>query len=193
MGPSGAGKSSIAAGLVSAGGQLLSDDAVALALDDGAPIAYAGSAVLRLRAAENERLSARARAALGQQASFVNDRHRYVSTSAPGAVPLGSVFLLERSADEPAVERLEVVDPFELIASTFNLSVRTPARLRRQLDVVSAIASGGFAHRLRVQPGIDATRLAEIVQEHLASLQTPEEQAAAHSGARRSRERPLEH
>ncbi len=193
MGPSGAGKSSIAAGLLSAGGQLLSDDVVALALSDGALIAYAGSAVLRLRAAEDERLSAPARATLGQQASFVNDRHRYLSTSAPGAVPLGSVFLLERSADEPAVERLEVVDPFELIASTFNLSVRTPARLRRQLDVVSAIASGGFAHRLRVQPGIDATLLAAIVQEHLASLQKPPEQAAAHSGARRSRERPLEH
>jgi hypothetical protein len=67
------------------------------------------------------------------------------------------------------VERLAAVNPFELIGSTFNLSVRTPARLRRQLDVVSAITSAGLVYRLHVQPDVDATRLASTVQAQFAA------------------------
>jgi hypothetical protein len=167
-GPPGAGKSSLAAALVRAGGQLLSDDAVALRLSEGTLTAYAGSVVLQLRAAEHQRLSADARASLGRPASPAFGKQRYVSGNVLDPAPFGGMFLLERSTEEPAVERLTAVDPFELIASTFNLSVRTPARLRRQLDVVSAIASEGLAHRLRVQPDVDATRLAAIVHTQLA-------------------------
>jgi hypothetical protein len=166
-GPPGAGKSSLAAALVRAGGQLLSDDAVALELRNGALIAHAGSTALQLRAAENQRLSAEERATLGHAISPVADKQRYVSDSTPEPVALGGVFLLERSDDEPAVEQIAAVDPFELIASTFNLSVRTPARLLHQLDVVSTIADRGLAHRLRVQSSIDATQLAAIIKAHL--------------------------
>jgi len=141
--------------------------AVALTLSDGSLIAHAGSVVLQLRAAEDQRLSTDTRAVLGRPASSPFGKQRYISDSVPDAVTLGGMFLLERSAEEPAVEQLAAVDPFELIASTFNLSVRTPARLRRQLDVVSAIASNGLAYRLRVQPAVDATQLASIVQAQL--------------------------
>lgn len=190
MGPAGAGKSSLAAALVRAGGQLLSDDVVALQLSNDALIAHAGSVALQLRAAEDERLSVEERAALGRPAGTVEGKQRYVSGQAPDAAPLGGVFLLERSAQEPAAEQLGAVDPFELIASTFNLSVRTPARLRRQLDVVSAIASSGLTHRLRVQPGVDATELAAIVQKHLDWVDNPSEPVS--SGAQLDRERLLE-
>jgi hypothetical protein len=166
-GPPGAGKSSLAAALVRAGGQLLSDDAVALQLRDGELSAHAGSTVLQLRAPEDERLSAQERAALGAQADSLAEKHRYVSDVAPEPAPLGGLFLLQRSSEQPAVEQLVAVDPFELIASTFNLSVRTPERLQRQLDVVSAIASAGLAYRLRVQPDVDATRLAAMIQAEL--------------------------
>jgi hypothetical protein len=168
-GPPGAGKSSLAAALVRAGGRLLSDDAVALQLSDGALMAHTGSVVLQLRAAEDERLSAEERATLGRPASPSGDKRRYVSAGGPDPVALGGVFLLERSAEEPAVERLAAVNPFELIGSTFNLSVRTPARLRRQLDVVSAITSAGLVYRLHVQPDVDATRLASTVQAQFAA------------------------
>jgi hypothetical protein len=189
-GPPGAGKSSLAAALVRAGAELLSDDVVALALSEGALSAHAGSVVLRLRAAEDEQLSTEERMAVGHSVSSVNDRHRYISGSAPEAAPLGSMFLLERSPDEPAAEQLEAVDPFELIASTFNLSVRTPARLRRQLDIVSAIASAGLTYRLRVQPGVGATQLAAIVQAYIAWTQPPG--GATPSGAHLGSERLLE-
>jgi hypothetical protein len=166
-GPPGAGKSSLAAALVRAGGQLLSDDAVALQLCRDELIAHAGSVALQLREAENRQLSAEEREALGDPASSSSGKHCYVSATVPDAVSLGSLFLLERSAEQPAVEALEAVDPFELIGSTFNLSVRTPQRLRRQLDVVSVIAASGIAHRLRVQPDVSASRLAAVIQEHL--------------------------
>jgi len=169
-GPPGAGKSSLAAALVRAGAQLLSDDAVALQLSDGALIAHAGSMVLQLRAAEDERLSADERATLGCPANSLAGKRRYLRTSTPKPVPLGGLFLLERSDEEPSIEQLAAVNPFELIGSTFNLSVRTPARLRRQLDIVFAIASSGLVYRLRVQPDVDATRLAARIQEQLLEL-----------------------
>jgi len=169
-GPPGAGKSSLAAALVRAGGELLSDDAVALQLSDGGLTAHAGSVVLQLRAVEDERLSAAERAALGSPVSSTIGKRRYMSVGVPDPAPLGALFLLDRSDEEPAVERLAAVDPFELIGSTFNLSVRTSARLRRQLDVVSAIAESGMAHRLRVQRDVDATRLASIVRAQLGMV-----------------------
>jgi hypothetical protein len=166
-GAAGAGKSSLAAALVRAGGRLLSDDAVALELRGGQLWAHAGSLALQLRAAEDARLSVRERAALGRPAGAAEGKRRYVSDVAPPPAPFGALFLLERSAAQPAVEALEAVSPFALLASTFNLSVRTPERLRRQLDVVAAIAAEGRVRRLRVQPGVDATALAARVREHL--------------------------
>jgi hypothetical protein len=167
-GPPGAGKSSLAAALIRHGGQLLSDDAVALRLSHGALLAYPGSTLLQLRAAEDERLAQSDRAALGRPAHFADGKQRYLSTGPHEPVELGALLLLERSAQEPAIEGLPAVDPFELLATTFNLSVRTPARLERQLDVMSAIASAGLVYRLRVQPGIDATTLASIIQAQFA-------------------------
>ncbi len=172
-GPSGAGKSSLAAALAAAGACLLSDDAVALELlSGGVLLAHSGSLALQLRAAEHERLSAAKLEALGRAAGTFEGKHRYVGQAATTSASLGCLFLLERSEREPAVEELGAVDPFELLASTFNLSVQTPERMRRQLDVVVALAATGCVHRLRVQPGVDASRLAETALEHLARRRT---------------------
>jgi hypothetical protein len=186
-GAAGAGKSSLAGALVRAGGRLLSDDAVALRLrGDGELLAHAGSLALQLRAAEHDRLSASERAALGAADGAVEDKQRYVSAVAPPPAPVGGLFLLERSAAQPAVQRLAEVSPFALLASTFNLSVRTPERLVRQLDVVAAIAASGGVHRLRVQPGVDSSALAAIVHDH---LRTPD---VVPSGQRRADTHPVE-
>ena len=168
-GQPGAGKSSLAAAFVREGALLLSDDAVALQLDRECLIAHAGSVALQLRAAEDEQLTDEQRASLGRAVSSSTGKHRYVSSEVPEPAPFAALFLLERSAKEPAIARLDAVNPFELIASTFNLSVRTPARLQRQLDVVSTIATQGLAYRLRVQPDVSASRLARILQAQLAA------------------------
>jgi hypothetical protein len=190
-GPSGAGKSSLAAAFVRAGRRLLSDDVVALRLHEGVLTAYPGPIALQLRDDEDKRLSARERTALGRSEQAGAGKQRYIGSHAlPEPVPLGGLFLIERSAEQPAAERLEAASPFELLASTFNLAVRTPTRLRYQLDVVSAIASSGMVHRLRVQPGIDATRSAEIIEDHLASDEDSRAPACAGTGT--GHERRLE-
>lgn len=168
-GPQGAGKSSLAAALLRRGATLLSDDAVALEPREGKLIAYPGAAVMNLRSDEHERLSAAERELLGPtEAALGKQRYRPGVSAAPA--PLGGLFLLERAGDGPPVERLEAVDPFALLASTFNLSVRTPERLARHLDLCVALAKSGRVYRLRTQPGIDATQLAEILGERLPEL-----------------------
>jgi hypothetical protein len=168
-GPPGAGKSSLAAALLRRGGSLLSDDTVALEFLDDALIAHPGAALLQLRAAEHERLSARERATLGPPEAFL-DKQRYTPSVTTSATPFGELFLLERSTmPGPPIERIATVDPFALLASTFNLSVRTPERLARHLDLAVALAATERIYRLRIQPEIDATQLAEIVCEHLAA------------------------
>ncbi len=167
VGPSGIGKSSLAAALLRRGASLLSDDAVALSLSDGALIAHFGAAALHLRPAEEDRLACDEISALGRAAGSVEGRRRYVSAQVAEAAPLAYVFMLERSERGPTIEPIHAVDPFELIGSTFNVSVRTAERLARQLDFVSAIASRGLAHRLRIRPGVDASSLAKLVCEHV--------------------------
>jgi hypothetical protein len=167
-GTPGAGKSSLAAAFVRGGAALLGDDAVALECRDGSLLAHPGVDSLYLRAAEQERLSAAERDALGAAEPFAS-RQRYAPGAVPGPVPFAALFLLERAASGVAIEALPAADPFELLASTFNLSVRTPARLTRQLDVVEALIATGGVYRLRVLPGTDATQLAAAVASHLVS------------------------
>lgn len=165
-GAPGAGKSSLAAALLHRGAALLSDDTVALELRDGALVAHPGAGLLHLRAPEYDRLSARQRAALGPPTAFPHKR-RHLPRVSPSPAPFGGLFLLERAPHGPAVERIETIDPFALLASTFNLSVRTPERLVRHLDLASALAATERIHRLRVQPGVNATQLAHAVLRQL--------------------------
>ena len=167
-GPQGAGKSSLAAALLHHGAALLSDDTVALESRDGTLIAHPGSTLLQLRAAEHDRLAERERAVLGPPETFLG-KQRYNPSTTASAAPFGELFLLERATHGPPIERIEAVDPFALLASTFNLSVRTPERLARHLDLTVALIATERIYRLRIQPSIDATQLAEIVHEHLAT------------------------
>ena len=164
-GAPGAGKSSLAAALLYRGAALLSDDTVALQLRRGALLAHPGVALLHLRAFEHDRLSAGEHAALGPPGAFPHKRRFHPRVSGP--TPFGGLCLLERTPHGPPVERLAAIDPFALLASTFNLSVRTPERLVRHLDLAAALAATDRIYRLRVQPGVNATQLADAVRERL--------------------------
>jgi hypothetical protein len=166
-GPPGAGKSSLAAALLRRGGELLSDDAVALEWQEGPVVAHPGAGALYLRAAEQDRLDAGERGKLGPSSPSLS-RHRYEPPERSAAAPFGALFLLERAREGAAIERIEGGDPFALLAATFNLSVRTPERLTRQLDAAGALAATERVYRLRILPGTDATALAGAVEEHLA-------------------------
>lgn len=168
-GPQGAGKSSLAAALVGRGTEFLSDDTIALESHEDELLVYPGPGVVQLRADEHERLSGGGRAALGPAAPTLG-KHGFAPSRSASTVEFGALFLLERSPHGPPVELIEAVDPFALLASTFNLSVRSAERLTRHLDLAAALARTGRIYRLRIQPGIDATRLAEILSENLPEL-----------------------
>lgn len=167
-GAPGAGKSSIAAALVRAGAQLVSDDVVALEYRGDSLVAHPGPAMLQLRYAETERLSPSELQMLDAASPPHAGKQRFVADALASPAPFGELFLLERSAQDPTIERLDSVDPFALLAATFNISVRSPARLTRQLDLAVKLATSGRIHRLRIQPDIDASRLAGILSEHFA-------------------------
>lgn len=167
-GAPGAGKSSLAAALLRRGARLLSDDCVALEQRDGSLFAHPGAGVLYLRRPEHDRLSAEDRDALGSAIPFAG-KQRYDPEVTGAKAPFGALFLLERAEQGPAIEPIEDVDPFDLLAATFNLSVRTPQRLTRQLDLVEALVASASVYRLRVLPGTDATQLAAVVERHLAA------------------------
>ncbi len=168
-GEPGAGKSSLAAALVRAGAALLGDDAISLERREGSLLAHPAVAALYLRPAEWDRLSVAERELLGPAEPFAG-RQRHAPEAMAPPTPFEALYLLERAREGAVVERLERVDPFDLLATTFNLSVRTPERLIRQLDTVEALTATERLYRLRVLPGGDATRLAGAVERHLASV-----------------------
>jgi hypothetical protein len=81
------------------------------------------------------------------------------------AVPLGALYFLRSGATE-TIEPLAPADPRLLLASTFVLGVRTPERLRNQLDVCARIARDVPSYWLTVGGGHSADDLAGLVHEH---------------------------
>jgi hypothetical protein len=157
----GTGKTSLATHLVMSGAALLSDDVVAV--DDGL-VAHAGAVVLHVREAELERLEGRALPGL-ERIGSVRGRATFVPERTARSRPLGGILLLERAGEGAEIEPVSSPDPRSLLASTFNLSVRTPERLLRHLDLTSRMAAAVPMTRVRILPGRAAGELAE----HLAA------------------------
>lgn len=164
VGPTGGGKTSLALRLVGRGAGFLTDDVLALEERGGGLLAHPGAGVAAVREAER---AAIAPAAWGDLGTVLGESGKtYVELKREdGPVPLGSVYFL-RSGDHPPVEPLAAPDPRLLLASTFVLGVRTPERLRNQLDVCAAIARSVPAYWLTVGGGRGADELAALVEEH---------------------------
>jgi hypothetical protein len=167
-GAPGIGKSSLAAAFLRRGASLLSDDAVALEWGPTGIVAHPGVGAVHLRNAEHERLSDAERASLGSTQPFAA-RQRYLQITT-GPAPMAALFLLERASSGSPVERIVDCDPFALLGATFNVSVRTPERLMRQLDLIEALIASERIFRLRILPGTDATQLAAIVERELVAI-----------------------
>jgi hypothetical protein len=162
-GAAGTGKTSLAAHLVLGGADLLSDDVVAL---DDRLMAHPGTAVLRLREPEAGRVKSAPTSRLGARKE-ADGRVRIAATAAVEARPLSSLYLLERAAEGAGIEPLHHPKPTELLGSTFNLSVQTPSRLIRQLDLCARIAREVPIFRVRVRPDQDAAELASELAAHV--------------------------
>jgi hypothetical protein len=164
-GPSGTGKTSLALELCRHGARFLADDVIAL--EPGPELlVHPGTPVAGVNRAESERLRARGVAAGEVLSSDERETIERVEPS-PEPVPLRAVFLLERGGDGPAEPRFEPVgEAPALLASTFNLVLRDPARLARLLEVC-ALAAERRVERIVVGPATDPTQLGNAVAERI--------------------------
>jgi len=160
---SGVGKTSLAAHLVMHGAELLSDDAVAV--DDGL-IGHPGATVLHVRELELRRLGGGPLPGL-RRLGMVTDRATFAPDRPAAARPLGGVYLLERTTGAPEIESVPDPSPFALLGATFNLSVRTSARLVHQLDLCARMAALVPTFRVHIAPDCSAADLASALSAHI--------------------------
>jgi hypothetical protein len=162
------GKSSLAAHLVNSGATLLSDDVVALDVSKGVVRAHPGARWLHLRPPEDARIAASHGGRLRPVGSD-EGRRRYEAPLAADPQPLSAVYLLERGrADAPAIVPARS-SGLALIAATYNLSVREPSRLQRQLDLAHRMTGELDVFRVVASPAADARDHARLLREHFES------------------------
>ena len=143
VGRSGAGKSTLAMHLLLAGAGFLTDDVVALTAHDGLVVCEPGPGLTSIRHSAGD-LGRLVAAKAGRRLGADHDAVRIAILPEPAAVPLGAMCFLDRDS---RVARLQVapltpVDPRLLLSATFNLVLRSPKRLERQLDVCAHIGRG---------------------------------------------------
>jgi hypothetical protein len=166
IGPSGAGKTSIAVQLVLRGAGFLTDDVLALERTGGEVLAHPGASIASVRPSERDAIPRASWRALGS----VLGHHEKTYVELPREAepwPLRAIYYLVPGEDAPTGEIAPMApDPRQLLASTFVLSVRTPERLRNQLDVCADLARTARAYTATVDPRMGAATLAEAILAH---------------------------
>lgn len=180
IGPSGMGKSSLAAQLTLRGATFFTDDVLAVEIDaSDRLIAHPGLAVLSLRAREREALREDQQENLGSVLSQGEKTHFVVAEpSDPG--PLAGIYFLDRGVEKRVtqIERLASPDPLLLLANTFERSVRSPERLRRQLEVFGRISEQVPIFNLRIPASSTAAQTAAEFEAHARSITLASKSAA---------------
>lgn len=166
VGPTGFGKTSLALRLVACGARFVTDDVLVLDKDDGGLVAHPGAAIAAVRPDERAAIGP---ALLGSLGTLLGESGKaYLELPrVEGPLPLSAIcFLWE--GEGATLERIEVADPRLLLASTFVFGMKTPERMRNQLDICAAIARDVPLFRLRAHSAADTGELAETVVAELA-------------------------
>jgi hypothetical protein len=167
VGPTGSGKTSLAIQLAARGAGFLTDDVLSLEPGGERMLAHPGAAIASVRDSERETIAPDLWDRVGEVLGY--SEKTYVGLERHDSpAPLGAIYFL-RGAGE-SVEPIASPDPRMLLASTFVLGVRTPARLRRQLDVCAELFRTVPMFWLTVRDG--SARLAKVVEEHAAEALT---------------------
>ena len=164
-GTCGAGKTSVALNLVLRGARLFTDDVIAVETTAaGNVMCHPGPAAANLRDGRLRALAVAGerpfRGVVGASPASL----RTLVEREPRPLPLGALYFLDHGNATVAIEPLH--DPFVLIGHTFNVAIRTPSRLARQLDVCARIAADSTMFRARVPRSMDAEELARVIEEH---------------------------
>ena len=167
----GMGKSSLAGAMVARGAELVTDDVLAVeAADDGRVMAHPGSGLLKLRPRETARLGS-GRAVLGDDLGEFDDGRRILARVVERPRALTHLVVLSRSVDpeQPPLRLSNDVGASYLIGATFNLLLRSPARMRRQLDLAAAIGTSVDCLHADVGPAMNADQLAEALLDYVGA------------------------
>lgn len=168
VGPRHIGKTSVAINLVLRGASLITDDLLALEAAQDQILAHPGAAVMGVRDAEYRLIEPEQRRELGR---FVQrlDKFFVEVGREERPLPLRIVYFLNRRQEtrELAIEELQEPDPRLLLASSFfNDIVRSPERLRAQLDLCAQLSHTTVLCRVSVPPSVGANALAGSLAEH---------------------------
>src|SRR5436190_10407455 len=169
VGASGVGKTTLALRLVLQGLDFMSDDV--LVVEPGErPLAHPGIGVADVRPGAEELVQALEQLGLATAIGENDLQVRLSIRCADSPLPLTDLFVVTRSGEpgELRVERLRPVDPLLLLAATFNLSLRTPERLARQLDVCSQLERSVSIFELSAGIDVPPDRMTEAILEHAA-------------------------
>lgn len=172
VGGSGSGKSSLALSLVMRGARLITDDVMAVMTDgSGAPRAHHGFELANVRFDALNRLTPAAIAELGPQVDEDDEGIRIRVDVAREPVPLAAICFLDRSSAGPLTERIQPADPRLLLGATYNVSIREPDRLIRQLDMCATLARRVPTFRIRIPADRGPQEIVrEIVDEVMTDL-----------------------
>jgi hypothetical protein len=177
-GPSGRGKSSIAVELLLKGATLLADDVLAVEPGAGGVVAHPAMGLLSLRRTAGGRLDPSKLEGLGDRVGADNGSIRMAVRRAEEPVRLGAMYFLEplrgpgQVRPKPGPVRLKEVlppDPRLLLGSTFNIALRTPERLRNQLEACAAIAGSVRMVRVGLPSAVDFSVVARRILADAAS------------------------
>ena len=168
VGHSGAGKTSLAIQLVDQGAKLLADDVVGLSKIDGQLHAHPGVRFANVAQEQVDSVASGQPERLGSVIARSEKLHILIDPMAEAAVPLGSLYYIERHETTPELrfERLSPPDPSLLLASTCMRYIKSPAQMPMRLEVLSEIAKRIPTFRLFVPPGLRAPELGPLVAAH---------------------------
>jgi len=162
---SGVGKTTTALQLALDGLEFMSDDVLVLEPNGRGVKAHPGIGLANLRPGSGNLLAALERGGLARVIGGGERETRLAVRRADDPLPLAALFVLNRFVEPRPleVERLTPVDPRVLLAATFNLSVRSPERLTRQLDVCSRLDRSAAVFRVMCGQGVAPAAVAQAV------------------------------
>jgi len=170
-GAPGAGKSTLAVNLALGGAELLSDDVVALRVEEGRVIAEPGAALVNLREEQSRQLEDMGSNELGEVVGESNKVHLRADRLAP-PTPLGALYLLEPApaGSSTTIELENPVDPRDLLAATFVPYVSFAQRVITQLEIAALIERAVPVFGVKIDRGARPDALALRIYDHASAL-----------------------
>lgn len=165
----GAGKSTLALELVLAGRGLVAEDVIPLRVEGDRVLAEPGVSLLNLRPTAQAWKLVRAPElrVVGQ-----SDKIHVLVPRVPNALPLSTLYLLERAAPGtapgPAITTLPSPSPADLIGTAFVPYLTGSEHLLRHLEFAQALARSVRVARVVIDPSVSPAALAQAIEEHAA-------------------------